>query len=64
MFVGRNYTSDVRPSYFNLLNIELCKEWMTLGMGWNSHNSWRRVATEAGAIGEQQLKWTQLGSSS
>ena len=26
IFVGRDFTSDERPSYFNLLNLELCEE--------------------------------------
>ena len=49
--------SDARPSYFNLLNLELCPECLrTLGMGWNIPEQL------ADAIGEQQSKRTQLGS--
>ena len=73
--MGRDLTSDARPSYFNLLNLELCEECLrTLGIDWNlpeqlvgSSSRSRRsrgAAVEAGAIGEQQLKRMQSGSSS
>ena len=69
---GLDY-SDTRPSYFNLLNLELHKECLrTLGMGWNLPEQVSRLqalsgcnrgaAVEADAIGEQQPKRTQLGS--
>ena len=61
MFVGQDYTSDAQPSYFNLLNLELSEECLgTLGMGTESSN----LSSRSGAIGEQQLKQTQSGSSS
>ena len=51
-----------RPSYFNVLNLELCKERSrTLGMGWNLPE---QVRLQADAIGEQQSKRTQSGSCS
>ena len=53
MFVGLDY-SDVRPSYFNLLNLKLRTAG---GCNWGA-------AVEADAIGEQQSKRTQSGSSS
>ena len=73
MVVGRDWTSDARPSYFNLLNLELRGERSrTLGMGWNLPEQVRLqalsgcnrgAAVEADAIGEQQPKRTQSGSS-
>ena len=73
MVVGRDWTSDARPSYFNLLNLELRGEHSrTLGMGWNLPEQVRLqalsgcnrgAAVEADAIGEQQPKRTQSGSS-
>ena len=64
MFMGRDYTSDVRPSYFNLLNLKLREECLRTsgpGMGWNLPE---QLGLQADAIGEQQLKRTQSGSSS
>ena len=69
-------TSDVRPSYFNLLNLELCEE--CSGTLSARAYAWRGAAVQADAIGggggggggglpdaigEQQLKRTQSGSS-
>ena len=66
--VGCSWGSDARPSYFNLLNVELCEECSrTLGMDWKAavnvdaigkqqpsgHN--QGTAAEADPIGEQQL---------
>ena len=57
--MGRDWTSDARPSYFNLLNLELREEcWAGI-----FQNSWRVAAVEADAIGELQLNLTQSGSS-
>ena len=54
-------TRDLRT----LLNLELCVECSRLvDMAGIFQNSWRGAAAEADAIREQQLKQTQLGSSS
>ena len=51
MFMGRDYTSDARPLYFNLLNLELHEECSrTLGIGWNLPE---QLGLQADAIGEQ-----------
>ena len=58
---GLDY-SDARPSYFNLLNLELCVECSrVVDMAGIFQNSWRGAAAEADSIGEQQLKRTQSG---
>ena len=70
--MGLDY-SDTRPSYFNLLNLELraeCREhwaWARIFQnGWRiqlgSSGRNQGAAVEADASGEQQLKWTQLGN--
>ena len=59
MFVGQDYidlTSDAQTSY---LNLELFRE-LCMGMGWNLPE---QLGLQADAIGEQQLKRTQSGSS-
>ena len=62
MFVGQDYTSDARPLYFNLLNLEVREECSRkLGIGWNLPE---QLGLQADAIGEQQSKRTQSGSSS
>ena len=73
MFVGRDY-SDARPSYFNLFTEPRIPRRMFENIGgWNpvfnrgaavEEDAIRRAAVEADAIGEQQLKRTQSGSSS
>ena len=57
MFVGRDLTSDARPSYsVNLLNLKL-REGMFENVG-------HGLELQADAIGEQQLKRMPSGSSS
>ena len=68
--MGWDKTSNVRPLYFHLLNLkfrEECSRTLGMGMGWNLPEQLgcnQGAAAEAYTIGEQQLKWTQLGSSS
>ena len=73
---GGTRLCDARPSYFNLLNLELCEECsralQRLSMGWSllEQPAWsssrsgrnRGAAVESDAIGEQQLKRTQRGA--
>ena len=65
----------MRPSYFDLLNLELheeCSRTLGPGMGWNLPEQLglqadvcnQGAVVEADAIRELQLKQTQLGSSS
>ena len=55
MFVGRDWTSDARPSYFNLPNLELREECSSM------HGL---EQLQADAMREQQSKRMQSGSSS
>ena len=78
VFVGRDYYSDARPSYFMLLNLELreeCSGWnpagAASGYGMHAIGEQQSKRTQSGEqqlkrtqSGEQQLKRTQSGSSS
>ena len=63
----RLVTHDLRTSYFNLLNLELCEECSRTSGPESSRAAGEcnhGAAIEADTIGEQKLKQTQSGSSS
>ena len=63
--VGCSWGGDARPSYFNLLNLELdeeCSRTLSITAGATCTSGRNRgAAVEADTIGEQQWKRTQSG---